>query len=60
VVNLSDGKCWSARAPRKRRNAAVEADVGIGDSPKERFDELVDGLARLAGEFCKSGLQRGK
>jgi hypothetical protein len=43
---------------RKHRNAAFETDVSVRDPPKQRFDERVNGLTRLARKIRKPLLER--
>jgi hypothetical protein len=58
AINVFDGQCRRAGAPRKDRHATVETHVGLRDSTQQRSDEVVNRLAGLAREMSEPFFQR--
>jgi hypothetical protein len=56
-VYVFNGKYRCARAGSKDRDSAVEADIGLRYSPQDSFREVIDCLARLAGQIFEAVLQ---
>jgi hypothetical protein len=59
AIYVFDGENWRTRAWSKNRYASVEANIGFRYSPQQGFHEVIDFLARLAGQIFEALLKRG-
>src|ERR1700722_4479312 len=57
-VHVFDGENWCTRAGPEDRYASVETNIGFRYSPQQGFHEVVDFLARLAGQIFEAVLKR--
>jgi hypothetical protein len=55
-INFFDCQNWRSGTRGKNRHTAVEVDVRIGNAAKQRFNEAVHTLARLARQFREASL----
>jgi hypothetical protein len=57
-VHVFDGENRCTRAGPKDRYAPVEANIGFRYSPQQGFHEVIDLLARLAGQIFEAAFER--
>jgi hypothetical protein len=57
-IDFFHSQYWSAGPTRKNGHSALEANVGICESPQQGLHEVIDMLPRLAGKHGEPFLQR--
>jgi hypothetical protein len=50
-------RIWCTRAWSQGRHTSVEPGIGFRDPPQQRFHEVIDFLARLAGQIFEAFLE---